>query len=274
MIATSQVSRAKSLPSRKLVCICGKPINPLRLVRSYSDTAMACCSAVCTMNLRSMRCQDCGGPVNRHDAVRCFELPRLRCRACRRGAHWCYPEAIGKQHRKQLIGASQVLIDGLYDANPGVIGCEVQAVTTERSVSEECSNRGRPYATGGSRVYDAALTVVLRILVLAYAEDNDMLDCGFRDLADLPIDGWSRFIKLCSEIHADHGEGRALGVFDPDTYPFLLSCNVRDAFMRDVLRLALVVDGEMVSFSRMYAEEILNCYDDLMNFVVVFEETS
>ncbi len=148
-------------------------------------------------------------------------------------------------------------------------------------------------------VYEAAATVMMRLVFMLYAEERDLLPIGdpmyaenyavstLRDqleaevvrLGDEPLErratGWRRLLATFNAIYAgiDHDRLRlpAYGgrLFDPARFPFLDACRVDDLTTRAILTSLQTVtlggESRRLSFQTLDVEQIGHVYEGLLD---------
>ena len=148
-------------------------------------------------------------------------------------------------------------------------------------------------------VYEAAATVMMRLVFLLYAEERNLLPIGdptyasyyavstLRDqleadtirLGDEPLErrstAWCRLLATFNAIHAgiDHDRLRlpAYGgrLFDPERFPFLDRCRVDDLTTRAILTSLQTVtmggESRRLSFLALDVEQIGHVYEGLLD---------
>lgn len=148
-------------------------------------------------------------------------------------------------------------------------------------------------------VYEAAATVMMRLVFMLYAEERDLLPIGdptyaenyavstLRDqleadavrLGDEPLErratAWRRLLATFNAIYAgiDHDRLRlpAYGgrLFDPARFPFLDGCRVDDLTTRAILRSLQTVsignEARRLSFLTLDVEQIGHVYEGLLD---------
>ncbi len=148
-------------------------------------------------------------------------------------------------------------------------------------------------------VYEAAATVMMRLVFLLYAEEHDLLPIGdityaenyavstLRDqleadavrLGDEPLErratAWRRLLATFNAIYAgiDHDRVRLLPyggrLFDPTRFSFLESCRVDDLTTRAILTslqtVTLAGESRRLSFLTLDVEQIGHVYEGLLD---------
>jgi hypothetical protein len=150
-------------------------------------------------------------------------------------------------------------------------------------------------------VYRGALTALLRLVFLLFAEEQRLLPVtdpiyasGYAvstlyeqleadrtlhgdEVADRRAAAWPRLLALFGAIHGgcEHPDLRILpyggSLFDPAAYPWLVNATVTDRVVREMLDALLILRhkgraAERLSYSRLGVEQIGHVYEGLLEF--------
>ncbi|MCW2905093.1 MAG: hypothetical protein JWO67_7358, partial [Streptosporangiaceae bacterium] len=149
-------------------------------------------------------------------------------------------------------------------------------------------------------VYRAALTVMMRLVFLLYAEEQRLLPMESElyadsyavstlhrrlederslygeEVGDRRSAAWPRLLATCAALHSgsEHPDLRipAYGgsLFDPERYPWLAGTQVSDRVVREILDALLVLrrkqGAEQLSYAGLDVEQIGHVYEGLLEF--------
>ncbi|MGV9248040.1 Eco57I restriction-modification methylase domain-containing protein [Streptomyces sp. NPDC003710] len=149
-------------------------------------------------------------------------------------------------------------------------------------------------------VYRAALTMMMRLVFLLYAEEQRLLPIESElyadayavstlhrrlederslygdEIGDRRSAAWPRLLATCTALHSgsEHPDLRipAYGgsLFDPERFPWLTSTRVSDRVVREILDALLVLRGkhgaEQLSYAGLDVEQIGHVYEGLLEF--------
>ncbi|MEU5523547.1 hypothetical protein ABZ759_23550 [Streptomyces sp. NPDC047860] len=149
-------------------------------------------------------------------------------------------------------------------------------------------------------VYRAALTMMMRLVFLLYAEEQRLLPIESElyadayavstlhrrlederslygdEIGDRRSAAWPRLLATCTALHSgsEHPDLRipAYGgsLFDPERFPWLTNTRVSDRVVREILDALLVLRGkhgaEQLSYAGLDVEQIGHVYEGLLEF--------